>query len=47
MPSAFFHYGDTLVLLMAEISALMLYPFFFLSPFLPATKFWINTAALV
>jgi hypothetical protein len=48
MRSAPFHRDDILVLLlMTEFSILMQYPFFFLSPFLPATKFRINKAALV
>jgi len=43
-----FHRDETLVLLlMTEISSLMQYPFFFLSPFLLATKIRINKAALV
>jgi len=39
--------GILVLLLMTEISSLMQYPFFFLSLFLPATKFRINKAALV
>ena len=37
----------SVLLLMTEISSLMQYPFFFLSPFLPATKLRINKAALL
>jgi hypothetical protein len=50
MRSVPFHRDNTLVLLlMTETPSLMQYPSFFLSlsPFLPATKFWINKAALV
>jgi hypothetical protein len=48
MPSGPFHRDNILVLLlMTETSSLMQYPFFFLAPFLSATKFRINKAAVV
>jgi hypothetical protein len=48
MRSVPYRSGDTQVLLlMTEISSLMQYLSFFLSPFLPASKFRINKAALV